>query len=200
MTEHITTQEWLEYFSCKTFSPEHMKLLGRVHAHIASCEECRAVHSAAVQLDQSLYTAASSDAVEAIPAAYRAVASQPGMAGDDPVIPETGSRIFVGFEVSESGAKFIPDQLSLSGDAERYVFLLSDDGACLADDFDEDTRMTIENGRLTVSLPDAGCALSASLSNEDGVSELPEFDADGNLSVSLPAAGRYVLEILLENP
>ena len=44
MTNHITASEWRDYFARGRMTADRLRLFSRVHAHLGSCAECRALH------------------------------------------------------------------------------------------------------------------------------------------------------------
>ena len=142
MTNHIAASEWNDYFSRERMTPERLRLIARVHAHIGSCAECRALHERLSECDDALrQLAAMRPAAE--PAAFRAVAS------DAPAAAESESTLAIDIE----DGVFLYDTLRLTGDFLRYEFLPAADSPRLTDAYDPDVYMEIIDDQLHLHLP-----------------------------------------------
>ena len=51
---HISSEEMLEFFSANRITPEYIKLLARINAHVSSCEECRKAYDSLHDADEAL--------------------------------------------------------------------------------------------------------------------------------------------------
>ena len=142
MTNHIAAPEWRDYFSRERMTPERLRLIARVHAHIGGCAECRALHERLSESDDALRQLTSMRPA-AEQAAFRAVAS------DGPAVAEPESVLSIEFE----DGVFLYDTLQLTGDFLRYEFLPAADSPRLADACDPDIYMEIIDGRPHFHFP-----------------------------------------------
>ena len=196
MINHITNAEWLEYFSGGAFTPERLRLLARVHAHIGSCEQCRELHRRRTRM------ASATSAMEpryAAPNAYRAVA-------DETPSEKQRDWLTVLVEMSSTGGHFLFSTLYLEGDFEKYVFLPEEDSPRLTDECDPNVWMALDGGALQIRLPKwSGLPLRAVLREGDQVLAEQPLSPEGAAELPLPASARgtLMLDILPdaeENP
>lgn len=174
MTNHITAAEWRDYFARGRMTPEHLRLISRVHAHLGRCAECRALHDRLSESDDALRQLLSAQSTPE-QAAYRAVAS------DAPAASAPESTLSIEIE----NGLFLYDTLSLTGDFLRYEFLPESDSPYLADACDPEIRMEI-----------VGNHLSLHFRAFPGADQLPVLRIDGvpyPLETPLPAPHCHLL-------
>lgn len=139
MTNHITDSEWRDYFARGRMTADRLRLFSRVHAHLGSCAECRALHQHLSESSDALRRLLSAQSAPE-QAAYLAVASDAPAAS----VPESTLSIEI-----ENGV-FLYGTLSLTGDFLRYEFLPESDSPCLADACDPEIRMEIADNHLSL--------------------------------------------------
>lgn len=139
MTNHITDSEWRDYFARGRMTADRLRLFSRVHAHLGSCAECRALHQRLSESSDALRRFLSAQSAPE-QAAFLAVASDAPAAS----VPESTLSIEI-----ENGV-FLYDTLALTGDFLRYEFLPKSDFPRLADACDPEIRMEIVDNHLSL--------------------------------------------------
>lgn len=139
MTNHISASEWRDYFARGRMSADRLRLFSRVHAHLGSCAECRALHDRLSASDDALRRFLSAQSAPE-QAAYLAVAS------DAPAASVSESALSIEIE----NGVFLYDTLSLSGDFLRYEFLPEADSPHLVDAYDPEICMEIVDNHLSL--------------------------------------------------
>ena len=142
MTNHITASEWRDYFARGRMTADRLRLFSRVHAHLGSCAECRALHQRLSESNDALRQLLSAQSAPE-QAAFLAVASDAPAAS----VPESTLSIEI-----ENGV-FLYNTLSLTGDFLRYEFLPAADSPRLTDAYDPDGYMEIIDDHLNHHLP-----------------------------------------------
>lgn len=193
MNECLTNRDLIEYMTPQRLTPERLQFLARVHAHMGSCEACRALITDAARF-RSLngdreFTANRETEADF---AYAAVASD--QADDDLAEPDFLSiRAAAG-----TGAQFLRDSLVLSGDAGKYEFAFSENDAQLTDAFDPACTLQIRDNAIEISLPDnPEHVCFAKLYLADRVIAEAALDTEGRATLKLPDSGVYLLVIAL---
>lgn len=141
MNNHITSEEWRAYLAGGRITPERLRLMSKIHAHMGACAECRALHDKLTSANEALRRFSPAP-VAREEVAYRAVAS------DAPARAESGSTLSIDIE----NGLFLYDTLVLTGDFLRYAFEPEADSPRLTDACDPDIWMEISDGELNLHL------------------------------------------------
>lgn len=197
MNECLTNQDLIEYMTPRKMTLERLQFLARVHAHMGSCEACRALITDAArfqELTENRNAHASANRFESSAAdfEYEAVAS-------DSIDDELDEPDFLSIRVSAgTGAQFLRNSLVQSGDAGKYEFQFSENDALLADAFDENCMLKIRDGAIEIALPDNPERICfAKLYLADRVVAEAVLNTEGRATLKLPDSGVYLLVITL---
>ncbi len=181
--QHVTKEEWQNFFLNKKKGVRDVKLISRVLAHVAVCPECRTFYERANDLSRaaSAYAAAMNGQEEE--SGYAAVASFSANPGQG-----AGAGTFcVEIDAEDGQAVFLADTAEASGAARQYAVNPEKENTCLRED-EHAFTLTLTGMRLTIRVEDAlqgrvqaslrcyeqaqtltfqGCEASAVLSKDD---------------------------------
>lgn len=190
---HISTSDWIAFFSGRGHAPGREELKRRILAHILVCEQCRAFYERSTELQRAASElAALSSSSTTDSAAYLAVASPEG------IVPkrETEGSLCVCIDCQVGGAVFITDTLEQNGCAVKYAMNPECDDRILTDDGDA-LSLSLSNDSLSVTLSESAGTVNWQLFTDN-----PEQDQSGQLEgdghpadISLPRDGLCTFEI-----
>lgn len=194
MSDHISKEEWLRFFSTKQDSDNDRDLRTKVIAHLSSCEECRNLYTSAMNVKRAVrdratnvYKNSFSDS-----AAFQAVASS---VNDSLSHRKTCSgSLSVEILVHAGKASFQFDTLETSGCAEKYALNETQDKSSIVDDGDL-LSIILKGRNIEVLFKDGAISPHAVLDSEDGSISLPF--TNGLAVASLPVEGYCSLDITL---
>ena len=189
MTEHITSSQWIRFFSGEAAEPEKLLIL----RHAAECEECHSLMDKANDLRFALERQFQADqpGFESEEDAYRAVA------GLHPVSPESdrSGSLSVELELSETGWLFLEDTLHASGIGQMFAMNCSADCRDLTDDGDA-LSVLVRDNELTVKAKETG--IHGFVRLYAGQQEATRLLTASEIRLALPRSGHCELEIVFE--
>lgn len=191
----ITTEEWAKYISAsgKELSKDFLELAKRVHAHIGSCSECRALYEAYIRAEDALTDYLNAAESYSEQSAYLAVASD---SFEDAC--EVLGELSISIRVNGEKGRFCLDTLEVSGACERYRFEPQNFGSSLIHAGNANTWMRIEGGNLYLSFPEyGGVQVEADLIADSGEIQSIECAGDGCGQLELSESGSYTLQLTL---
>jgi len=191
--QHITRDEWIQFYAASQPSQSNPSLQGRVLAHVAFCKECALIYKGARTLKNATANAFSVlgwNNHEDIDSAYLAVASDSQLNKRE---TQTG-YISVEIDGQEGLFRFVDDSVTTKGCANKYALNTEDDGLTLRDDFDA-VILTIRDGKLILRLEDGSIHAQGVLHTLEKTQSLEKA---GNMYiVALPQNALCFLEITL---
>lgn len=191
--EHISTSDWIAYFSGRGHTPGREELKREILGHILVCERCRAFYECSAKLQRATEElAALSSSAATDSAAYLAVASP------ESTWPkrEMEGSLCVCIDCQADGAVFIADTLEQNGCAIKYAMNPESNDRTLTDDGDA-LSLALSNNLLSVTLSEPAETVSWQLFTDN-----PEGEHSGQLegnghpvAISLPRDGLCTFEI-----
>lgn len=185
--EHISMEEWLQFFAAQSMNKDQMLLQNRVMTHISECEECKAFYDAAAAMQSAARGVAELELSAMDESAFRAVASASPADKN-----EVCGCLTICIDKSEGSAVFLEDTLECDGYANEYALSVGNDGKSLLDDMD-DMALHIDGNTVTLEISSSAVQASMRILSEDcGV---PAETENGKCQISLPDDIFLVLEI-----
>ncbi len=188
MTQHISTNQWMRFFSRKSNGSEKLFIL----QHVAECETCRALMDKANDFRFALDRQQKSDRLF-----FTDDMEYQTVAGVHPVPASIVTSGFLSVELikAESGYLFSEDTLETSGIGNKFAMNCSEDHRKLSDDEDE-LSILIKGSQIIIENQNQNMHGSVHLLTE--LSDMQETRLTSTSQLTLPLSGPCELEIILE--